>query len=46
MKDFFKILLILLAASSAFWIGFYMGGEEVKNKFPDFQEESEEDNLD
>jgi hypothetical protein len=46
MKDFFKLLLILLAASSAFWIGFYLGGEGVKNKYPDFQKESEEDHLD
>lgn len=43
MKDLFKVLLIFLAASSAFFIGFYLGGEGVKSKIPNFQEDSEED---
>jgi len=41
MKDFFKSILILLAASSAFLIGFYLGEEKVKSKISDFQEGSE-----
>jgi hypothetical protein len=43
MKDFFKVLLFLIAASSAFLIGFYLGGEGIKSKIPEFQEDSEEE---
>jgi len=43
MKDFLKALLFLIAASSAFLIGFYLGGEGVKSRIPNFQEESEEE---
>lgn len=41
MKDFFKILLLFLSASSAFLIGLYLGGEKEKAKIPDFQEDLE-----
>ncbi len=42
MKDLFKTLLFFLSASAAFFIGFYMGGEKVKTRIPNFQEETEE----
>jgi hypothetical protein len=42
MKDLFKTLLLFISASAAFVIGFYMGGEKVKTRIPDFQEEKEE----
>ena len=42
MKDFFKTLLIFLGAASAFLIGLYLGGESVKSKISDFQEDLEE----
>jgi hypothetical protein len=42
MKDLFKTLLLFISASAAFVIGFYMGGEKVKTRIPDFQEETEE----
>ncbi len=44
MKDLIKLLLILLAASSAFFIGFYLGGEGMKSKIPNFQEDVEDEN--
>ncbi len=44
MKDFFKFLLLLIAASSAFLVGFYLGGEGMKSKVPEFQKDSEEEN--
>jgi hypothetical protein len=43
MKDFLKVLLFIVAASSAFLIGFYLGGEGIKSKIPEFQEDSEEE---
>ncbi len=43
MKDFLKVLLFLIAASSAFLIGFYLGGEGIKRKIPNFQKDSEEE---
>jgi len=39
MNNFFKSFLLLLAASSAFLIGYYLGNEKVKSKVPDFQED-------
>lgn len=42
MKDFFKSLLIVLVAASAFLIGLYLGGEKEKSKISDFQEDLEE----
>ncbi len=42
MRDIFKSLFVLLLASSAFYLGFYMGKENVMSQIPDFQEESEE----
>jgi len=42
MNNFFKSLLLLLAASSAFLIGFYLGGEKAKSVIPDFQDDSGE----
>jgi hypothetical protein len=43
MKDFLKVLLFLVAASSAFLIGFYLGGEGIKSKIPKFQKDSDEE---
>lgn len=42
MKDLFKVLLLFLSASAAFVVGFYVGGEKVKGRIPDFQEDIEE----
>lgn len=42
MKDFFKFIFLLLAASSAFLIGLYLGEEKVKSTISNFQEDSEE----
>jgi len=42
MKDFFKTLLLILSASTAFFIGYYLGGERLKAKIPNFQDELEE----
>ncbi|MGD2246123.1 MAG: hypothetical protein PVI11_06215 [Candidatus Aminicenantes bacterium] len=42
MRDFFKTLLLVLSASAAFIIGFYVGGEKVKTRIPNFQEDTEE----
>jgi len=41
MKNVFKSLFTLLLASSAFFIGFYLGKEKIISKIPDFQEDSE-----
>jgi hypothetical protein len=43
MKDFLKVLLFIVAACSAFLIGFYLGGEGIKSKIPEFQKDSEEE---
>lgn len=42
MKDVFKALLLLLAASSAFFIGFFLGEEKIKAKISNFQGDVEE----
>ncbi|MFP4081333.1 MAG: hypothetical protein ACLFVG_01100 [Candidatus Aminicenantes bacterium] len=42
MKDIWRSLLAILVASSAFLLGFYLGGEKIKSKIPDFQEDLEE----
>ncbi len=42
MREIFKSLFVLILASSAFYLGFYMGKENVMSQIPDFQEESEE----
>lgn len=42
MRDLFKTLLLVLSASAAFIVGFYIGGEKVKTGIPDFQEDTEE----
>ena len=42
MRDLFKTLLLILSASTAFFIGFYLGGERFKAKIPNFQDELEE----
>jgi len=42
MKNIFKSFFTLLLASSAFFIGFYLGKEKIISKIPDFQEEIEE----
>lgn len=42
MKEIFKSLFVLILASSAFYLGFYMGKEKVMSQIPDFQDESEE----
>jgi len=42
MRDIFKSLFLLILASSAFYLGFYLGKEKVASQIPDFQGESEE----
>jgi hypothetical protein len=42
MRDIFKSLFVLILASSAFCLGYFMGKENVMSQIPDFQEESEE----
>jgi hypothetical protein len=39
MKDFFKTLLMVIAVSSAFFLGFHFGKEKEKAKIPEFQED-------
>jgi len=41
MRDIFKSLFVLILASSAFYLGFYMGKENVMSQIPDFQEQEE-----
>jgi len=41
MKDILKALFTLLIFSSAFFVGLYIGGEKVKDKIPNFQEDIE-----
>ena len=41
MKEVWKSLFALIAFSSAFILGFYLGQEKVLNKIPEFQEELE-----
>jgi uncharacterized membrane protein len=41
MRDIFKSLFVLILASSAFYLGFYMGKENVLSQIPDFQDDSE-----
>jgi len=42
MRDIFKSLFVLILASSAFSLGFYMGKENVMSQISDFQDEPEE----
>ena len=42
MRDFLKTLLLILSASTAFFIGYYLGGERLKAKILNFQDELEE----
>jgi hypothetical protein len=42
MKDIFKSLFVLILASSAFYLGFYLGKEKVASQIPEFQGEPEE----
>ena len=42
MRDLLKTLLLILSASTAFFIGYYLGGERLKAKIPNFQDELEE----
>jgi hypothetical protein len=39
MKDIFKALVTIIVFSSAFILGFHIGEERVKNKYPNFQED-------
>lgn len=41
MKDILKALITIIVFSSAFILGFHIGEERVKNKYPDFQEDLE-----
>ena len=41
MKDLIKSLFFILAASSLFMLGFYLGEEKVKSKISNFQEDLE-----
>jgi hypothetical protein len=45
MRNIVKSLFLLILASSAVCIGFYMGKESVISQIPDFQEEAEEKTL-
>ena len=42
MRNIFKSFFTLLLASSAFFIGFYLGKEKIMSKIPDFQEDLED----
>lgn len=42
MRDIFKSLFVLILASSAYYLGYYMGKENVMSQIPDFQEELQE----
>jgi hypothetical protein len=39
MKDFFKTLFTVIAVFSAFFIGFQLGKEKERAKYPEFQED-------
>jgi hypothetical protein len=41
MRDIFKSLFVLILASSAFYLGFFMGKENVMSQIPNFQDEAE-----
>jgi hypothetical protein len=41
MNNFLKTLFTLVLASSAFFIGYFVGQEKVVSKIPNFQEEEE-----
>lgn len=41
MKNFFKLLLIILTLGAAFFVGFHFGREKEKIKIPKFQEDLE-----
>jgi hypothetical protein len=40
-KNILKSILTLAIASSAFYIGFYVGQEKIVSKIPDFQQDQE-----
>ncbi|MFQ6083890.1 MAG: hypothetical protein ACE5WD_11115 [Candidatus Aminicenantia bacterium] len=42
MKEFLKGLLTIFVFGSAFILGYYFGGERLKAKIPNFQENEEE----
>ncbi len=42
MKSLCKSLLTLAMASTAFFIGFYLGQEKIVSKIPDFQDDKGE----
>ena len=42
MKDILKTILALFVFSSLFFVGFYYGGEKVRSKYPDFQDDDTE----
>ncbi len=42
MKNLIKALVTMALASSAFFIGFYLGQEKIVSRIPDFQEDLEE----
>ncbi len=42
MKSLCKSLLTLALASTAFFIGFYLGQEKIVSKIPDFQDDQGE----
>ncbi|MFW6160085.1 MAG: hypothetical protein ACOC57_02970 [Acidobacteriota bacterium] len=42
MKELLKSFFTVLAFSSAFLIGYYLGQEQIVKKIPNFQEEYEE----
>jgi len=42
MKNLIKTLVTMALASSAFFIGFYLGQEKIVSRIPNFQEDLEE----
>jgi hypothetical protein len=42
LKNLIKAIVTLTLASSAFFIGFYLGQEKIVSRIPDFQEDPEE----
>ncbi len=42
MKSLCKSIFALVLASTAFFIGFYLGQEKIVARFPDFQDDKDE----
>jgi hypothetical protein len=42
MNNVLKSIITFFVASSAFFLGFYLGQEKIVSKIPDFQEDPED----